>query len=62
MERPPRQGIQCQFGNGTARDGIPRAFSSSTRGWNSEAPVRNPGTMTTALRFGRELGVMGVLG
>lgn len=33
--------------------GIPREFSSSTSGWNSAAPVRNPGTRIAALRFGR---------
>jgi len=35
--------------------GMPLAFSASTRGWNSDAPVRNPGTMIAALRFGRSL-------
>jgi len=52
MERPPRQGIQCQFGNGTAMVGMPRWFRASTRGANSEAPVRKPGTMIAALMFG----------
>lgn len=39
--------------------GIPLAFSASTRGWNSDAPVRNPGTMIAALRFGRSLMLLG---
>ena len=52
MDRPPRQGIQCQLGKGTAMEGIPLELSASTRGWNSDAPVRNPGTMTAALMFG----------
>jgi len=53
MERPPRQGIQCQLGKGTAMVGMPRAFRDLTRGANSSAPVRNPGTMMAALIFGR---------
>lgn len=52
-DRPPRHGIQCQFGNGTAMEGIPRALRLSTRDWSSSAPVRNPGTTTAAFMFGR---------
>ncbi len=49
---PPKQGIQCQFGKGTATEGIPRELRLSMRGWSSSAPVRNPGMMTAALISG----------
>ena len=32
---------------------MPREVSSSARGWNSDAPVRNPGTMIAARMEGR---------
>lgn len=53
MERPPRHGIQCHDGMGTQTDGIPyRLVRVSASGCRSDAPVRNPGTITMALILG----------
>mmetsp|Transcript_25274 Transcript_25274/g.50432 ORF Transcript_25274/g.50432 Transcript_25274/m.50432 type:complete len:81 (-) Transcript_25274:259-501(-) len=53
MDRPPRQGSQCQFPMGTTTVGMPLEVSDAAKGSNSLLPVRNPGTMTAARMFGR---------
>mmetsp|Transcript_17545 Transcript_17545/g.25789 ORF Transcript_17545/g.25789 Transcript_17545/m.25789 type:complete len:80 (-) Transcript_17545:142-381(-) len=56
IDRPPRQGSQCQFGMGTTTVGMLRDVNEDARDWKSDAPVRKPGTITAALISGRRVG------
>ena len=44
--RPPKQGIQCHTGNGTATAGIPWAVNVAHNDAKSADPVKKPGTTT----------------